>query len=186
MNISKQSVHQRIERNHQDLEIEAQLLWLIHQIREDHPTMGVRDLFYKIRPESMGRDRFEAFCKENSLMSLKKVFRPRTTDNTGVIRFDNLLIDLQINRVDQVWQSDITYFELNNRFYYLTFILDAYSRRIVGHNVSDNLTTICTTMPALKMAIKLRAKQKMSELIFHSDGGGQYYAKSFFRAYRKI
>lgn len=179
MNISKQAVIKRVERYQSELEIEAQLLRIIYQIRADHPTLGVRDLYYKIQPDSMGRDRFEAFCKNYDLMSIRKVFRPRTTDNRGVIRFDNLVQDKSITNINQVWQSDITYFELENRFYYLTFILDAYSRRIVGYSVSDNLTTICTTIPALVMAIKLRGKSKMSDLIFHSDGGGQYYAKAF-------
>lgn len=161
------------------LEYKAQLILIIYQIRQDHPTMGVRDLYHKIQPEFMGRDRFEAFCHENELMSVKKVFRPKTTDSSGVIRFENLINGLQIDRIDQVWQSDITYFELNARFYYLTFIIDAYTRRIVGHSVSNNLTTACTTLPALEQALKLRGKKVMSDLIFHSDGGGQYYAKVF-------
>lgn len=185
LDISKQAVHKRIESHQMQLEIEAQLIMIIHQIRQDHPTMGVRDLYFKIQPDTMGRDRFEEFCRENELMSIKKVFRPRTTDSQGVIRFENLIIDLTISQIDQVWQSDITYFELNSRFYYLTFIIDAYSRRIVGHSVSDNLTTLCTTLPALQRALKLRGNVKMPNLIFHSDGGGQYYAKVFLELTKK-
>ena len=185
VNISKQAVHKRIELSQMKLEIEAQLILIIHQIRQDHPTMGVRDLYFKIMPESMGRDRFEAFCGENDLMSVRKVYRPRTTDSYGVKRFDNLILELKITHINQVWQSDITYFELNNRFYYLTFIIDAYSRRIVGHSVSDNLTTTATTLPALQRALKLRGYRKINGLIFHSDGGGQYYAKVFLELTKK-
>ncbi|MBP1637757.1 MAG: integrase core domain protein [Bacteroidetes bacterium] len=60
----------------------------------------------------------------------------RTTDSSGVIRFDNLLTDLEIIRINQVWQSDKTYYDVSNKTYYLTFILDAYSRVIVGYYVS--------------------------------------------------
>jgi transposase InsO family protein len=91
------------------------------------------------------------------------------------------LIDLEIIKINQVWQSDITYYDIQGKFYYITFILDAFSRRIVGHSASKRLTTEETTLPALRLAIKLRKVQKLSlqRLIFHSDGGGQYYDKEF-------
>lgn len=161
--------------------IEEQILLLVYRIREDHPTMGLRDIYFKIAPVGIGRDRFERLCKQSNLMmDHTKNFR-RTTDSSGVIRFDNLLIDLQINRPNQVWQSDITYFELNGRFYYLTFIIDAFSRVIVGYAVSQRLKTEQTTLAALKRAIKFRMNLNIAihSLIFHSDGGGQYYDKEF-------
>ncbi len=181
--ISKQAFHQRMDRLRIVLSEQKQLLILIHQIREDHPTMGVRDMYYKLKPESMGRDVFEHFCKSENLMSKKPKNWHRTTDSTGVVRFDNLLVNLTITRINQVWQSDITYFELNGRFYYITFIMDAYSRRILGYNLSKRLTTKHTTLPALEMAIKQRMKESenLDNLIFHSDGGGQYYDREFLR-----
>lgn len=167
------------------LELTSQLLLIIHRIRSDHPSMGVRDLYYKISPDFIGRDKFEEFCRDNNLMSIQKIFRPRTTNSNGVIRFDNLLIGLKIVHIDQVWQSDITYYEVNERFYYITFIIDAYSRLIVGHSVSDSLSTVSTTLAALQKAIKLRGKNCLNGLIFHSDGGGQYYAKVFLEITKK-
>ncbi len=185
--ISKQYVHKALIDKFRRLEIESHLILMIHEIREDHPTMGVRDLYFKIRPERMGRDSFEKFCRANNLMSRQKPFRPRTTQSNGVIRFDNLLVNKQISTINQVWQSDITYFELNGRFYFLTFVLDAFSRVILGHSVSDSLGTEFTTLVALRMSINRRKKQKMAlvDLIFHSDGGGQYYAKKFLELTKK-
>jgi len=55
---------------------------------------------------------------------------------------------------NQVWVSDITYYEIGGRFYYLIFIMDLYSRRILGYSASYNLFTESTTIPALKMAIR--------------------------------
>lgn len=181
--ISKQSFHQKMDRLRIILSEQKQLLLLIHKIREDHPTMGVRDLFYKLRPETIGRDAFESFCKSEGLMSKRYKALHRTTDSTGVVRFDNLLTNLKITHINQVWQSDITYYELNGRFYYITFIIDAYSRRIVGHQLSKRLLTEHTTLPALQMAINLRIKESynIDNLIFHSDGGGQYYDKEFIK-----
>jgi putative transposase len=158
-----------------------QMLKMIHQVRRQHPTMGCRDLYYKLAPEFMGRDAFEAFCSDNDLMSNRSRNRRRTTDSSGVKRFDNLVRDLPLTRINQVWTSDITYYELGDRFYYLTFIQDAYSRRILGYWVSQSLHTEDTTLPALQMAIKCRKSSDLKGLIFHSDGGGQYYAKEFLK-----
>lgn len=179
LGISKQSFHQRMDRMSVQLSEQKQLLMLIYEIRQDHPTMGCRDMYYKLQPQNMGRDAFELFCKTEGLTApVTKNWR-RTTDSSGVVRFDNLLVDLVITHINQVWQSDITYYEVNGIFYYITFILDAYSRRIIGHNTSSRLLTEQTTLPALKMAIKQRNNQIIKDVIFHSDGGGQYYDKAF-------
>ena len=155
------------------------LIILIEEIREYHPTMGVRDLYYKIRPTCMGRDAFERFCMYENLMARRARNRCRTTDSSGVHRYDNLLVNLIIDHKNQVWQSDITYFEVSGAFYYITFIIDAYTRYIVGYSVSKTLKTEDTTIPALKMAISNRRGENLEGLIFHSDGGGQYYSRMF-------
>ncbi len=185
--ISKQSFHQKMDRSLKMRSEQKQLLVLVYQIREDHPTMGVRDMYYKLQPQTMGRDRFEEFCREEGLMVDRIRNWSRTTDSTGVIRFDNLFRDINLTSINQAWQSDITYFEVKGKFYYITFVEDSFSRRILGYSVSKRLTTEETTMLALKMAIRLRINEKMliTGVIFHSDGGGQYYAKDFLKLTNK-
>jgi len=179
--ISKQAVHKMLNLNHKRKDESEQLNRFIEEIRKDHPTMNLRDLYFKIMPDFMGRDKFEEYCKKAGLMIEKKKRYCITTDSGGVIRFPNLINDLEIVRLNQVWQSDITYYEVNGKFYYITFILDSYSRRILGYSVSSRLLTIYTTIPALRMAIKTRSGFDLKGLIFHSDGGGQYYAQEFLK-----
>ena len=181
--ISKQAFHQMMDRELIIRSEKQQLLMLIFQIREDHPTMGARDMYFKLRPQTMGRDRFEIFCREEGLMVEKVKNWRRTTDSTGVVRFDNLLTNMCLTAINQAWQSDITYFEIGGKFYYITFIEDSFSRRILGYSVSKRLTTEQTTLPALNMAINLRLKEKrtIKNVVFHSDGGGQYYDKEFLK-----
>lgn len=138
-------------------------------------------MYFKLQPEHIGRYVFERFCKAEGLSVSRLKNWSRTTDSSGVIWFDNLMLNLELVKINQVWQSDITYFEVNGRFYYITFILDSFSRLIVGFSVSKRLLTNQTTLPALEMAVKYREKQNqiLDGLIFHSDGGGQYYAKEF-------
>ncbi len=133
----------------------------------------------------MGRDRFEALCKAHGFTVKSKRSGRRTTDSSGVVRFDNLTVDLKLTNVNQLWSSDITYFELYNVFYYLTFIIDCYSRRILGHHVSSRLLTEHTTLPALNKAIRKRNHEIPSGIIFHSDGGGQYYDHAFLELTKK-
>jgi len=166
-------------------EQEQYLIQIIHQIRKEHPRMNCRDMYFKIKPDGLGRDAFELLCKELGFNIESRINYRRTTNSAGVIRFDNLRKDLKIIHLNQIWSSDITYLEWQDRFYYITFIIDLFSRRIVGYSFSSNLTTEATTLPALRSAIKLRKGMDLTGLILHSDGGGQYYDKNFLALTRK-
>lgn len=127
----------------------------------------------------MGRDKFEAFCFSLGLkVKYPKNYR-KTTDSTKTKRFPNRIEGIQVTGVNQVLVSDITYYEMNGRYYYLTFIMDLYNKEIVGYSVSKTLKTVDTTIPALKMVIRRFGKNKLKGTIIHSDGGGQYYADEF-------
>lgn len=157
-----------------------QLLPIIMQIRADHPRLSSREIYYMLSPRCLGRDRFEAFCHSQGLKVNVTKNRYRTTDSLGVIRFPNLLLEInELTAVNQVWVSDITYFQISKEVFYLTFILDLYNRKIVGYCASRSLKTEDTTLKALRMAINRQNLPRNSNLIFHSDGGGQYYCKEF-------
>ena len=179
LQVSKQGVHQRLNLALTRREEEGHLLPIIRQIREDHPRMSSRQIYKLIQPKTMGRDRFEVLCYENGFkLEVKRSFI-RTTNSLGVTRFENHLAGLELTRVNQAWVSDITYFRIHEKVYYLTFIMDLYSRHIVGYSSSENLLTVDTTIPALQMAFKVRNGISLKGLIMHSDGGGQYYSKKF-------
>lgn len=175
--ITKQAFHQHLNRYLQGMDEQQQLLPLIEQIRQNHPQLSSRMMYHMLQPAFMGRDRFEQFCFLQGYKIIRKRSFRRTTDSRGVTRFDNLLLTFELTGINQVYTSDITYYEINGRFYFLTFILDLKSRYIVGYTASENLLTEYTTIPALKMALTNRTISP--GLIFHSDGGGQYYCKEF-------
>ena len=179
LGISKQAFHQFLNREMLQMEEEQQLLPLIDRVRSDHPRMGAREIYSLIQPQTMGRDQFIDFCYRHGYKLEVKHSAHRTTDSRGVIKFDNLLAgtSIELTGVNQLWVSDITYYRLGERFYYLTFITDLYSRRIVGWKGSQTLMTKDTTLPALNFALNHRSIEE--GLILHSDGGGQYYCKQF-------
>lgn len=168
-----------LKRRQYKYEEQEQLIPLINEIRQDHPRMSARDIYLKLKPSFMGRDQFEKFCMDSGYR-LKRLRNYRVTTNSlGVTRFPNMIKDLRVTRVNQVFVSDITYFDIESETYYLTLIMDLYNREIVGWSVSDNLRTENTTIPALLMLIILRGKVNLKGAIFHSDGGGQYYCNEF-------
>lgn len=177
LGMSKQGFHQRLNRQVKTWEELEQLIVLVNQIRLDHPNMSSRQMYRLLKPTHMGRDRFEAFCFEKGFkIAVKRSFH-RTTNSIGVKRFANLLLGRELTGINQVWVSDITYYQIDDTFFYLTFILDLYSRMIVGYSVAQDLATISTTIPAMKMALESRSE--IEGTIIHSDGGGQYYCKEW-------
>ena len=83
--ISKQAFHQKMDRVLRIRSEQQQLLVIIYQIREDHPTMGIRDMYYKLSPVNIGRDAFEEFCRSCGLSYKRVKNNKRTTDSSGVI-----------------------------------------------------------------------------------------------------
>lgn len=176
---TKQNFHQRLNRYLRRQEEELQLVKLMHEVRHDHPAMGAEPMYRLLCPKGIGRDRFEAIYRSHGLKLYQKLNYRRTTDSRGVTRFENLLDGIELTGVNQAYSSDITYYELGERSYYLTFIMDVYSRRIKGYSVSKTLHADSTTLPALRMALKGLTRAQSEGIIMHSDGGGQYYSKVF-------
>ena len=106
------------------------------------------------------------------MLTLRKKYRMRTTNSHHrFYKYGNIIKDLEINRPNQVWASDITYIRTVKGFCYLALITDMYSRKIVGYDLSDSLE-LNGCVRALNKAI-YQAK-KINGLIHHSDRGIQY------------
>ena len=120
-----------------------------------------------------GRDKFFDILRDNNMLIHYRKHFVRTTNSKHKYKtYPNLIMDLDINRAEQVFVSDITYIRTKKGFMYLFLITDAYSKQIMGWELSDNLRTI-NAINALKMAIKNR-KYPDRALIHHSDRGLQY------------
>ena len=146
----------------------------MEQTREIHPGMGLRTMYDMLDPEGIGRDAFIALGLQEGfrLKAIEKQIR--TTYSVKSNRYTNLLIGKQFTGVNQIWSSDITYFFVLEKFYYLVFIMDVYSRRIIGYSLADNMRAD-NNFEALKMALTLRGiTDYQKQLIHHSDKGSQY------------
>lgn len=132
----------------------------------------------------MGYDVSEPFIaklmKKNGIRSiLKKKFVITTDSKHNYTISENILNrDFKADELGQKWVSDITYIRVNNKWNYLTTIIDLADRKVIGWHVSNNMTTKDTIIPAWYKAISNR-RIHWKGLIFHSDRGVQYASKEF-------
>lgn len=126
----------------------------------------------------MGRDALFNLLASHALLVRKKKRRVYTTHSFHWLRkYPNCAKEIVPHRVNEIWVSDITYYKTQNGFVYISFITDAYSRKIVGYHVANTLET-AHTLSALKMAIA-SAKGSLEGLIHHSDRGVQYCSHEY-------
>lgn len=155
------------------------VIGLIFEIRAEHPNMGLRSIHEMAKPEGIGRDVFIQIGVNAGLVIEPVKTAPRTTFAHPSARFHNLLKGVMFTDVNQVWSSDITYFKIGDKWYYIVFIMDIYSRKIIGYSASDNMRA-SNNVNALKMAFKTRSvKHFHSKLIHHSDRGSQYISDDY-------
>lgn len=155
---------------------------LIFEKRREMPRLGTRKLYHLLKPElqamsiKIGRDKLFGFLREgNLLITPKKSYTKTTQSFHHFYKHRDLIKGLAIKHPDQVWVSDITYIRVQKSFAYLSLITDAYSRKIIGYNLSDSLATK-GCIEALKMANK---RKLHTTTIHHSDRGFQYCSKEY-------
>jgi len=144
-----------------------------------HPGMGLRTIYERYEPQGIGRDAFIELGLRNGFR-LKAVHKSvRTTFSVKSNRYRNLLDGIRFTDVNQIWTSDITYFKIGEKTYYIVLIMDVYSRRIIGYSVADNMRAE-QNIKALQMALDLRGINHYNKkLIHHSDKGSQYISNDY-------
>ena len=177
--ISKQAHSQALKRAKVLRNKEALYLGFMYEIRDLHPGMGLRKMYEQFQPEAIGRDAFISLGLREGLR-LRTISNPsRTTWSVKSNRYDNLLGGKKFTAVNQIWASDIFYFQIGTRHYYVVLIMDVYSRRIVGYSAADNLRAE-NNIAALRMALSLRGIDDYDgQLIHHSDRGSQYISDDY-------
>ncbi len=171
--VSKQAVNQYLKRqtvfdkNIRNLIIEAE------ELREEHPGCGVEKMYNTLKPDFIGRDRFvDLFMDLGFRIKKKKNYR-RTTYSSSIY-YPNLIKGMRLNAPSMIWQSDITYMQVGDKFYYAVFIIDVYTKKIVGYQISNHMRATAN-ISALNQALR----ENKAPLIHHSDRGSQYICKEY-------
>ena len=175
--VSRQVYYRSKQRRIKKQELSASVIDLVFDIRRKMPRIGTRKLYHMLKesllPMSIGRDKLFRILKANHLLiKPKRNYHITTNSHHRFRKHRDLTIDMKVSRPEQLWVSDITYLGSRKEPAYLALVTDAYSKKIVGYDVSDSLS-MNGSVRALKMAISKR-EYKKEMLIHHSDRGLQY------------
>lgn len=187
--VSRQVYYRSKQNKAKRQSISVKVIDMVVSIRRRMPRIGTRKLYFMLRSSlrilSVGRDRLFQILRANHLLVVPKRCYTITTNSHHRFRKHKDIVEgLTIERPEQVWVSDITYLGDRKEPCYLSLVTDAYSKLIVGYDVSSNLNAQ-NSVKALKMAIRNR-RYHNEKLIHHSDRGIQYccgeYQKILFKS----
>ena len=179
----------KTEKVDQRNEIDARLLTLILEIviknqwRYGSPRV-TKDLL-KLYGVRVNHKKIARLMREHGLNARRrKKYIPTTDSKHSFPVCKNILNrEFLVEKPGQKWVSDITYLRTENGWLYLTVVIDLFDRKVIGWALSSDLEAENTTISAFEMAVKNRNME--NDLIFHSDRGVQYCAKSFIDVMRK-
>jgi putative transposase len=146
----------------------------VRPIRKKQPRVGTRKLQKMLahRNFEVGRDRLFSILREHQLLvKPARAYHKTTNSHHRFRRYSNLIKDVDLSRINQVFVADITYIRTLEGFCYLSLLTDLYSRKIVGWNLSRSMG-VEDCAKALRMA--LADVPHPGSLIHHSDRGIQY------------
>ena len=177
----KQQKDKDLERSKQ-IQVKA----LVDKERKQLPRLGTRKIFHLIQPvlESqkvkIGRDKlFSLMSAYGLLIKLVRRYTQTTMSRHWLKKWPNIYKHELVKQPDQVWVSDITYLKTEEGNCYLNMVTDAFSRKILGYAVADNMGTE-SMIKALKMATAFKQNNLIST-IHHSDRGIQYCSTEYHR-----
>lgn len=182
--ITKQAGYKRLRKEDEAFSQLQIVKKLVYPIRYEQPFMGTEKIYGLIKSDlkklnlNIGRCKLNTILKQNGMLVRKRKKFVTTTNSYHRFRkYPNLIKNISITQPEQVWVADITYIKTDDGFNFLHLITDAYSKQIVGFELSDNLK-VESTLKALKIALKQR-KYPDRNLIHHSDRGFQYCSDEY-------
>lgn len=177
LKISRQAVHQHRRRNATQQAQTLDILPRVRTLRQIMPRVGGRKLLKHLPDIGMGRDKFFQILRTQRLLVKRRKRYAVTTNSQHTLPvYANLLGEATVDAPNRVWVADQTYIRLRQGFCYLSLVTDLYSRKIVGHDVSQTLET-SGPLTALRMALATVPDPR--GLIHHSDRGKQYCSASY-------
>lgn len=169
--ISRQALHQGYHRMIAREDHALLTCQLADKVRINHPGMSCRDIYHSIADKMpRGRD----WSEQTLLTHGYGIKRPsRSFTQSGKDSEINLIEGLPVTRMHQIWQTDITYVWSAGRWYYVSFIVDVYTRKILAWHCSKDLSSTSQLRCLQKAVTKVRLAN-LAGLIVHTDRGVQY------------
>jgi len=160
---------------------------LLGRVREVHAAnyyaYGYRKMWLAMRRagETVGRDHVKRLMRQEGIQGAKRRGKPwRTTiaDPAATRSPDLVNRDFTADRPDALWVADFSYVRCFEGMVFFSFVIDVFSRRIVGWQFASHMRTDLV-LDALRMALTRRQAGADVDLIHHSDAGSQYTSFAF-------
>lgn len=179
LGISKQAYYKLKKKRDEKKEKEERIIKQVLFVRQEMPRVGTRKLHYILKSDlGVGRDKlFEILRKEQMLITKRKKYVKTTNSKHWMRTYADSSKQVELNKPEQLWVSDITYLSTQEEAIYLHLVSDAYSKQIMGHTVSRDLKAE-STVKALQLALKRRIYRGRN-LLHHSDRGLQYCSRLY-------
>jgi transposase InsO family protein len=164
---------------HAPLQADVELRDLIQRIVLENRFYGYRRVTAELDHRGMAANhkRVLRLMRADNLLAVRKQRFVLTTDSRhGYAVYSNLAARLPLTDVNQLWVADITYVRLRESFLYLAILMDAYSRRVVGWELGENLRAELV-LGALDRALADRRVDP--GIVHHSDRGVQYCCQAY-------
>jgi transposase InsO family protein len=177
MNIARSTFY--YQRKAASPEKDTEVIDKIEKICLEFPGYGYRRVTEQLKHDELviNHKKVLRLMRESDLLCRAGRKWAKTTNSKHPFpRYPNLIKDVVVSGMNQVWLADITYIRIRNGFVYLAAILDAYSRGVIGYAISTGLET-SLTLKALRMAIA--ARHPAPGVIHHSDQGVQYASEEY-------
>ena len=185
LGVSASAYYQRATGQRSARQIEDErLLGVIEELHAaNYCAYGSRRMWKALRREGeqVGRSRVERLMRQNAIQGAKRRGKPwRTTkaDPAALRSPDRVKRDFTASRPDEKWFADFTYLRCWEGLVFFSFVIDAYSRMIVGWQFANHMRTDLVS-DALRMALHQRAPGADVSLVAHSDAGSQYTSSDY-------
>ena len=180
LDASASAYHQRATGERSERQVADEQL--LSQIKTTHAAnycaYGYRKMWLALKRaghDDVGRDRVKRLMRTNAIQGAKhrgKPWRTTTPDPAATRPPDLVDRDFSATRPDELWLADFTYLRCWEGVVFFSFVIDAFSRRIVGWQFASNMRTDLV-LDALRMALTRRQAGADIELVHHSDAGSQ-------------
>jgi transposase InsO family protein len=183
--VSRAGFYREMEKRHgveEDMELRSEMQRIVLRNKRRY---GYRRVTIELQRQGfpVNGKRVLRMMREDKLLSLRRCKFVVTTDSRHALQVHlNLARRMKLTGINQLWVADITYIRLQKEFVYLALILDAYSRKVVGWALDDNMSTELI-LAALQQA--LTERQPPPGLVHHSDRGVQYASAQYVQVLRE-
>lgn len=169
-------------------EFEMEVRCALYNIAEEFPYYGYKRMAKALQREGykVNHKRVYRLMTEEKLLCKRRKFKPVTTQSNHNFRiYSNLAKGFTPTGINQLIVADITYISLGSEFVYLAIIMDVYSRRFIGWDLSRKADAYLV-LNALNMAIAMRDEEHMKGCIHHSDQGVQYASTEYVKRLEQV